>query len=75
MEEREGEEERTAQGRTRLGRPGASAAAPGARGTTTAAGEGRASVGARERGRHRRRRRGGETEGGGVPPPGKVRGE
>jgi hypothetical protein len=83
MEERGGKEERAAQGRTRPGRPGAGLAAPGARGTATAAGEGRTGAGARERGRHRRRRRGrgkgrrrgGETEGGGVSPPGKVRGE
>jgi hypothetical protein len=58
MEERGGEEEGAAQGRTRPGRPGAGAAAPGARGTATAAGEGRAGAGARDRGRHR-----------GPPPP------
>jgi hypothetical protein len=57
MEERGGEEEGAAQRRTRPGRPGAGAIAPGARGTTTAAGEGRAGAVARERGRHRRRRR------------------
>jgi hypothetical protein len=54
MEDRGGEEEGAAQGRTRPGRPGAGAAAPGARGTASAAGEGRAGAGARERGRHRR---------------------
>jgi hypothetical protein len=40
MEERREEGEGAAQGRTRPGRPGAGAAAPGARGAATAAGEG-----------------------------------
>jgi hypothetical protein len=85
MEKRGEEGEGAAQGRTRLGRPGVGAAARGARGAATAAGEGCAR--AREHGNagatagHRRRRRGGrngrrrggETEGGGAPPPGKVR--
>jgi hypothetical protein len=84
MEERGGEEEGAAQGRTRPGRPGAGAAAPGVRGTTTAAGEERAGAGARERGHHRRppppppgRGKGAPPgrRNGGVPPPGKVRGE
>jgi hypothetical protein len=87
MEERGQEGKGAAQGRTRLGRPGVGAAARGARGAATAAGEGCAR--AREHGNagatagHRRRRRGGrngrrrggEMEGGGAPPPGKVRGE
>jgi hypothetical protein len=68
MEERGGEEEKAAQRRTRPGRPGAGAAAPGARGMATAVGEGRASAGARERGR---RRRGGER---GAAGEGKRRG-
>jgi hypothetical protein len=50
MEERGWEEERAAQRRTRPGRPGVDAAAPGPRGTATAAGEGRASAGARNAG-------------------------
>jgi hypothetical protein len=45
MKEKREEEEGAAQGRTRLGRPGAGAAARGARGAATAAGEGRAGVG------------------------------
>ena len=76
MEERGGEEEGAAQGRTRLGRPGVGAAARGARGAATAAGEGHArawGAGHRRRGRGKGRRRGGEMEGGGAPPQGKVR--
>ena len=63
MEERGEEGEGAAQGRTRLGRPGVGAAARGARGAATAAGEGCART--REHGNagatagHRRRRRGG----------------
>jgi hypothetical protein len=79
MEERGGEEEGAAQGRTRPGRPGAGAAAPSARGTATAAGEGRAGAGTRApppppgRGKGAPWRRG--NGGGWVSPPGKVRGE
>jgi hypothetical protein len=53
MEERGGEEEGAAQGRTRPGRPGAGAAALGARGTATAVGEGER--GAAEEGKRRGR--------------------
>jgi hypothetical protein len=65
MEEREEEGEGAAQGRTRLGRPGVGAAARGARGMATTAGEERAGAGARERGRHRRPP---------PPPPGREKG-
>jgi hypothetical protein len=85
MEERGGEEEGAAQGRS--GRAGRGRARPhGARGARPSlpgrgARAGRWSTGAvtghrrHRRGGGKRRRRGGETEGEGVPSPGKVRGE
>jgi hypothetical protein len=79
MEERVGEEEGAAQGRSGLGRLGVGAAARGARDAATVAGEGCARAwgagSGHRRGGGKGRRQGGETEGGGAPPPGKVRGE
>jgi hypothetical protein len=83
MEERGGEEEGAAQGRSWLGRPGLGAAARGARGAATTAGEGCArawGAGARAppsatAGRGKGTPPGRGNGGGGVPPPGKVRGE
>jgi hypothetical protein len=79
MEERE-EGKRATQGRTRPGRPGAGAAAPGARGAATSAGEGHARARERERRRRPPGREKGATPGRGNrrgrgAAAGKVRGE